>query len=97
MFRLLLPGATPMLALAGDRWLLAETLAIVTTILFAFFYRAVTARMRTLFRFAHDTLSTLRSISKSLFVPLAGTKIYWPQHRFQSWADASSGTEKHFM
>jgi hypothetical protein len=42
-------------AIAGDRWLLADALAIVATILLSFFYRALATRMCALlgFRFSH--------------------------------------------
>jgi hypothetical protein len=52
----LLASALCMPALAGDRWLLSKTLAIVATIPLSFFYRALAARMcaRPGFVFSHD-------------------------------------------
>jgi hypothetical protein len=49
-------SALRMPALAGDRWLLADALAIVATILLSFFNRALAARMcaRPGFVVSHD-------------------------------------------
>ena len=54
-------------AIAGERWLLAHTLAVIATILLAFFYRAIAAGMRALanFGFTHDVLPPTGSISNS--------------------------------